>query len=175
VAIRVALMVAVAANGVIGRDNALPWHLPEDLRHFRRTTLGKPVVMGRKTFESIGRPLPGRPNIVVTGTPGWQVEGVTVTDSVPAALELARELARAEGVDELVVIGGATIYAAALPLAQRLYVTEVHADVEGDTWFPPVDRADWQEIQREELPASEDNPYAYAFVCFERRGTHSDS
>jgi len=98
-----------------------------------------------------------------------------VTDSVPAALELARELARAEGVDELVVIGGATIYAAALPLAQRLYVTEVHADVEGDTWFPPVDRADWQEIQREELPASEDNPYAYAFVCFERRGTHSDS
>ncbi|MEZ5554144.1 dihydrofolate reductase [Haliea sp.] len=168
-------MVAVAANGVIGRDNALPWHLPEDLRHFRRTTLGKPVVMGRKTFESIGRPLPGRPNIVVTGTPGWQVEGVTVTDSVPAALELARELARAEGVDELVVIGGATIYAAALPLAQRLYVTEVHADVEGDTWFPPVDRADWQEIQREELPASEDNPYAYAFVCFERRGTHSDS
>lgn len=174
-AIRVALMVAVAANGVIGRDNALPWHLPEDLRHFRRTTLGKPVVMGRKTFESIGRPLPGRPNIVVTGTPGWQVEGVTVTDSVPAALELARELARAEGVDELVVIGGATIYAAALPLAQRLYVTEVHADVEGDTWFPPVDRADWQEIQREELPASEDNPYAYAFVCFERRGTHSDS
>ena len=174
-AIRVALMVAVAANGVIGRDNALPWHLPEDLRHFRRTTLGKLVVMGRKTFESIGRPLPGRPNIVVTGTPGWQVEGVTVTDSVPAALELARELARAEGVDELVVIGGATIYAAALPLAQRLYVTEVHADVEGDTWFPPVDRADWQEIQREELPASEDNPYAYAFVCFERRGTHSDS
>ncbi len=174
-AIRVALMVAVAANGVIGRDNALPWHLPEDLRHFRRTTLGKPVVMGRKTFESIGRPLPGRPNIVVTGTPGWQVEGVTVTDSVPAALELARELARAEGVDELVVIGGATIYAAALPLAQRLYVTEVHADVEGDTWFPPVDRADWQEIQREELPASEDNPYAYAFVCFERRSTHSDS
>jgi len=168
-------MVAVAANGVIGRDNALPWHLPEDLRHFRRTTLAKPVIMGSKTFESIGRPLPGRPNIVVTGTPGWQVEGVTVTDSVPAALELARELARAEGVDELVVIGGATIYAAALPLAQRLYVTEVHADVEGDTWFPPVDRADWQEIQREELPASEDNPYAYAFVCFERRGTHSDS
>ncbi len=174
-AIRVALMVAVAANGVIGRDNGLPWHLPEDLRHFRRTTLGKPVVMGRKTFESIGRPLPGRPNIVVTGTPGWRAEGVTVADSVPAALKLARELARAEGADELVVIGGAMIYAAALPLAQRLYVTEVHADVEGDTWFPPVDRDDWQEIQRQELPASEDNPYAYAFVCFERRGTSSDS
>ena len=174
-AIRVALMVAVAANGVIGRDNGLPWHLPEDLRHFRRTTLGKPVVMGRKTFESIGRPLPGRPNIVVTGTPGWHAEGVTVADSVPAALKLARELARAEGADELVVIGGAMIYAAALPLAQRLYVTEVHADVEGDTWFPPVDRDDWQEIQRQELPASEDNPYAYAFVCFERRGTSSDS
>ena len=174
-AVRVALMVAVAANGVIGRENALPWHLPEDLRHFRRTTLGKPVVMGGKTFESIGRPLPGRPNIVVTGTPGWQAEGVTVTDSVPAALDLARELARAAGVDELVVIGGAMIYAAALPLAQRLYVTEVHADVEGDTWFPPVDRADWQEMQREELPASEDNQYAYAFVCFERRSAPTDS
>ncbi|HBM83807.1 MAG TPA: dihydrofolate reductase [Halieaceae bacterium] len=167
--VRIALMVAVAANGVIGRDNALPWHLPDDLQYFRRTTMGKPVVMGRKTFESIGRPLPGRPNIVVTATTGWRAEGVAVANSVPAALTLAAELAQVTGAEELVVIGGATIYAAALPLAQRLYVTEVHADIEGDTWFAPVDAAQWREISREERPATEDNLYPYAFVCFERR------
>ena len=173
--VRIALMVAVAANGVIGRDNALPWHLPDDLQYFRRTTMGKPVVMGRKTYESIGRPLPGRSNIVVTATPGWHAAGVSVTDTVPAALALGRELALAEGVEELVVIGGATIYAAALPLAQRLYVTEVHADIDGDTWFAPVDAGEWREISREERPATEDNPYPYAFVCFERRGSDCDT
>ena len=99
-AVRIALMVAVAANGVIGRDNALPWHLPDDLQYFRRTTMGKPVVMGRKTYESIGRPLPGRPNIVVTTTPGWHAAGVAVTDTVPAALALGRELALAEAAGE---------------------------------------------------------------------------
>ena len=167
--VRIALMVAVAANGVIGRDNALPWHLPEDLQHFRRTTMGKPIIMGRKTFESIGRPLPGRPNIVVTGTPGWSVEGVSVVGSVPAALQRGRELALSAGADELVVIGGATIYAAALPLADRLYVTEVHADVAGDTWFAPVDGALWKEMTRECHAPSNDNPYPYAFVLYERR------
>tara|TARA_R110001599_G_scaffold8651_8_gene42050 strand:- start:228 stop:755 length:528 start_codon:yes stop_codon:yes gene_type:complete len=174
-AVRIALMVAVAANGVIGRDNALPWHLPDDLQYFRRTTMGKPVVMGRKTYESIGRPLPGRPNIVVTTTPGWHAAGVAVTDTVPAALALGRELALAEGVEELVVIGGAMIYAAALPLAQRLYVTEVHADIDGDTWFAPIDAGEWREISREERPATEDNPYPYAFVCFERRASDCDT
>lgn len=173
--VRIALMVAVAANGVIGRDNALPWHLPDDLQYFRRTTMGKPVVMGRKTYESIGRPLPGRPNIVVTATPGWHAAGVAVTDTVPAALALGRELALAEGVEELVVIGGAMIYAAALPLAQRLYITEVHANIDGDTWFAPVDAGEWREIGREERPATEDNPYPYAFVCFERRGSDCDT
>lgn len=167
--VRIALMVAVAANGVIGRDNALPWHLPEDLQYFRRTTMGKPIIMGRKTFESIGRPLPGRPNIVVTGTPGWSAGGVSVVGSVPAALQRGRELALSAGVDELVVIGGATIYAAALPLADRLYVTEVHADVVGDTWFAPVDGALWKEMSREDHAPSDDNPYPYAFVIYERR------
>jgi dihydrofolate reductase len=161
-------MVAVASNGVIGRDNSLPWHLPEDLRYFKRTTLGKPIIMGRKTFESIGRPLPGRPNIVVSRSVDLTASGVTVVDSLALALANGQALAAASGAEELVVIGGAQIYAAALPLASRLYVTEVHAMVEGDTWFPPLDPAHWQEIAREEHPATADNPYPYAFVVYER-------
>lgn len=161
-------MVAMASNGVIGRDNALPWHLPEDLRYFKRTTLGKPVIMGRKTFESIGRPLPGRPNIVVSRRIDWTATGVTVVDSLASALASGQALAASSGAEELVVIGGAQIYAAALSLASRLYVTEVHAMVDGDTWFPPLDPADWQEIAREEHPATADNPYPYAFVVYER-------
>ena len=161
-------MVAVASNGVIGRDNALPWRLPEDLRYFKRTTLGKPVIMGRKTFESIGRPLPGRPNIVVSRSIDWTATGVTVVDSLASALASGQALAASSGAEELMVIGGAQIYASALPLASRLYVTEVHAMVDGDTWFPPLDPADWQEIAREEHPATADNPYPYAFVVYER-------
>ncbi len=161
-------MVAMAANGVIGHDNGLPWHLPGDLRYFKRTTLGKPVIMGRKTFESIARPLPGRPNIVISRNPGWAAGGVTVADSLASALDTAQELARGSGAQELVVIGGAQIYAVALPLASRLYVTEVHAAVAGDTWFPPVSWGEWREISREEHPATSDNPYPYAFVVYDR-------
>ncbi|MFO7552544.1 MAG: dihydrofolate reductase [Haliea sp.] len=161
-------MVAMAANGVIGRDNGLPWHLPGDLRHFKRTTLGKPIIMGRKTFESIGRPLPGRPNIVISRRDNWSAEGVAVAASLEAALDSAQALAAASGAEELVVIGGAQIYAAALPLASRLYVTEVHAEVAGDTWFPPLNPAAWREIAREEHAATSDNPYPYAFVVYER-------
>lgn len=161
-------MVAMAANGVIGRDNGLPWHLPEDLRYFKRTTMGKPIIMGRKTFQSIGRPLPGRPNIVVSRRPGWSAAGVTVAASLEAALECAQALAAASGAEELMVIGGAEIYAAALPLAGRLYVTEVHAAVAGDTWFPPMNPAAWYEITREEYAATSDNPYSYAFVVYDR-------
>ncbi|MDO8860244.1 dihydrofolate reductase [Haliea sp. E1-2-M8] len=161
-------MVAMASNGVIGRDNGLPWHLPEDLRYFKRTTLGKPVIMGRRTFESIGRPLPGRPNIVVSRSPAWSAAGVTVADSLVSALDRAQELATAGGVQEIVVIGGAQIYAAALPLASRLYVTEVHAAVAGDTWFPPMNSTEWREVAREEHEATADNPYPYAFVVCDR-------
>lgn len=161
-------MVAMASNGVIGRENRLPWHLPEDLRYFKRTTIGKPVIMGRKTFESIGRPLPGRPNIVVSRSVDWSAPGVTVADSLESALDSARALAAVSGAEELVVIGGAQIYAAALPLASRLYVTEVHAAVAGDAWFPPVNPAEWREIAREEYAATVDNPYAYAFVVHDR-------
>jgi dihydrofolate reductase len=161
-------MVAMASNGVIGRENRLPWRLPEDLRYFKRTTLGKPVIMGRKTFESIGRPLPGRPNIVVSRSVDWSAPGVTVADSMESALDSARALAAVSGAEELMVIGGAQIYAAALPLASRLYVTEVHAAVAGDTWFPPVNPAEWREIAREEHAATADNLYAYAFVVHDR-------
>ena len=125
-------MVAAARNGVIGRNNALPWHLPEDLRYFRRVTMGKPVVMGRKTFESIGKPLPGRTNIVITRNRAYSAEGIKVVRGLNEALNLAADIALIDGVEELVVIGGAEIYRTAIPRADRLYMTEVHAQVEGD-------------------------------------------
>lgn len=158
-------MVAVAANGVIGRDNSLPWHLPEDLRYFKRVTLGKPVIMGRRTFESIGRPLPGRSNILVSRNREFAAAGISVVDSVAAALMLAEQLAPT---GEVVVIGGAAIYREALPLAQRLYVTEVHANVDGDTRLPAVDWAEWRELRREEHRAQPPSPFNYAFVVYER-------
>ena len=126
------VIVAVADNGVIGRDNALPWHLPEDLRYFKRVTLGKPIVMGRRTFESIGRPLPGRTNIVISRDPGFAAVGIEVAASLDAALQLA------SGAAEVVVIGGAEIYRLAIPRADRLYVTEVHTEPAGDALLPPV-------------------------------------
>ncbi|QIB65473.1 dihydrofolate reductase [Kineobactrum salinum] len=165
-----AIMVAVAANGVIGRDNGLPWHLPEDLRYFKRVTLGKPVIMGRRTFESIGRPLPGRSNIVVSRDREFAPAGVAVVDSIAAALALAEQLAHN---GEVVVIGGAAIYREVLPLAQRLYVTEVHASVDGDTRLPPVDWAKWRELRREEHGAESPNPFNYAFVVYERTDSGS--
>ena len=118
--IRLAIIVAVAENGVIGRDNALPWKLPEDMRHFRRVTMGKPIVMGRKTFESIGQPLPGRTNIVITHNPSFRAEGVKVAPSLEEALHLAEQTASADGVEEAVVIGGSEVYRLAIPLADRL-------------------------------------------------------
>ena len=137
--IKLALIVAVADNGVIGRNNALPWRLPEDMRLFKRVTMGKPIVMGRKTFESIGKPLPGRTNIVITRNPAFQAEGVKVVPSLAAALELATNIAQRDGAEEAVVIGGAEIYRATLPQANRLYVTEVHTVVEGDAVLPAID------------------------------------
>ena len=163
------MIVAAAENGVIGRNNALPWRLAEDLRYFKRVTMGKPIVMGRKTFESIGRPLPGRTNIVITRREAYQAEGVRVVSGLDEALQLAEDIALIDGVEELMVIGGAEIYAAALPRAQRLYLTEVHANVEGDAVLPPVDWSEWQEVSRERHAAVPPNPYDYSFVLFERR------
>ena len=163
-----AVIVAAAENGVIGRNNALPWHLSEDLRYFKRVTMGKPIVMGRKTYESIGRPLPGRSNIVISRNPGFEAEGIRVVASLDEALSLATDIAEMDGAEELVVIGGGEIYAAAIPRADRLYITEVHAAVEGDALLPAINWASWREVARERHAAAGPNPYDYSFVLFER-------
>lgn len=162
-------MVACAANGCIGRDNKLPWYLPEDLKYFKRITFGKPIIMGRNTWESLKGPLPGRTNIVITRQADYQAEGARVVGSLAEACRLAEHIAVVDGSDEVIVIGGAQIYAAALPEADRIYITEVHADVEGDTFFPAYDRSQWQEMGREDYPASGPNPYDYSFAVFKRR------
>ena len=162
---RLVLVAAVADNGVIGDGGDIPWSIPEDMRHFRRVTDGHPVVMGRLTFESIGRPLPRRTNIVITRNPGWTAEGVTVVGSLEAALEAAQEGAREGG--EVMVIGGAQVYAAALPLAHAQVLTEVHATPPGDTHYPPFDRAEWEETRRE-------GHDGFDFVWLERRRAGPD-
>lgn len=141
-----ALVVAVSANGVIGRDGGLPWHLPEDLRHFRRVTIGHAIIMGRRTWDSIGRPLPRRRSIVVTRQRGLEIPGCEVAHSLDEAIALAR----AGGDAEPRVVGGAALYQAALPLATRLYLTRVLREVQGDTFFPELDLARWQETERHE-------------------------
>ncbi len=165
---KLALIVAAAENGVIGKNNALPWHLPEDMRYFRRITMGKPIVMGRKTFESIGKSLPGRANIVITRNAAYRAEGVSVVSSLAEALALARHIAMLDGAEEAVVIGGAEIYQVALPQADRLYFTEVHARVEGDAVLPEIDWSQWLEVSREHHAAQAPNRYDYSFVCYER-------
>jgi dihydrofolate reductase len=166
---RLCLIAAVAENGVVGKNNALPWHLPEDLKYFKRMTLGKPIVMGRKTFESIGRPLPGRTNIVVSRNQSYAPEGVQVVDSLISSLTLAEGIAEAGEQKDLMVIGGAAIYAAALPLAQCLYITEVHGEVEGDAFFPEMDWSVWREVSRTRNVAPASGGYDFSFVVFERR------
>ena len=161
------LIVAAAENGVIGRDNALPWRLPEDLRYFRRMTVGKPVIMGRRTFESIGKALPERVNIVVSRSRKVLAPGVLVVSTLDEALAAARSAATAD-VDEVVVIGGAQLYSAALPLARRIYLTEVHANIEGDTFLPPVDWGEWHELRRETHPADHRHAHDFSFVVYER-------
>ena len=142
----------MAEGRVIGAGGRLPWHLPADLRHFRTLTLGKPIVMGRRTFESIGRPLPGRTNIVVTRDPELRGAGVWVALDLEAALALAQPLG------EVMVIGGASIYAGALPLCERIYLTEVHAKISGDTWFPDYDAGEWRERDTDRSPARPGQP-----------------
>ncbi len=162
------LIAAVAENGVIGRNNQLPWHLSEDLKYFKQVTLGKPIAMGRLTWESIGRPLPGRTNIVISRNTELEIEGVRVVPDLGAALDLAQTIAEIDGREELMVIGGGQIYQQALPLVQRMYLTEVHADVSGDAFFPEWDRSEWQEVAREFHTALAPNPYDYSFAVYER-------
>ncbi len=165
--LRRCLVVAMASNRVIGRDGGMPWHIPADLRHFKSVTMGKPLVMGRKTFQSIGRPLPGRANIVITRDREFSVPGVTVVSNVDDALQEAESTARRDGVGEIMVIGGGEIYARLLPVADRLYLTEIHQDSEGDVLFPEIDPAMWREIAREDIAADGETP-AYAFVTLDR-------
>ncbi|HEY2340012.1 MAG TPA: dihydrofolate reductase [Steroidobacteraceae bacterium] len=159
----ISLIVAMAQNGVIGRDNSLPWRLPDDLKRFRAFTLGKPILMGRKTFESIGRPLPGRINLVLTRDRSWYAEGVIAVHSVEEAL------AQAGSSDELVAIGGAEIYRLVLPFARRIYLTHVHADVPGNITFPEFDSTQWADVEYSSQPADDEHAYPLTFVTLERR------
>jgi len=158
------LIAALADNGVIGRDGGLPWRLSEDLKHFRRLTLGNTVLMGRKTWDSLGKPLDGRDNWVLTRDTDYAADGVRVFHRLEQALSAPRN-----GV--LLVIGGAELFLQTLPLADRLELTRVHAAVDGDTRFPIFDAADWVEITHEDHPADEWHRYAYSFVSLERRGS----
>lgn len=160
----VTLIAAVADNGVIGAEGGMPWHLPADLARFKRLTLAKPVLMGRLTFESIGKPLPGRLNLVLTRDPAWRAEGVMRVGSLEEALRVASDMEA----KELMVVGGADVYRQALPRAKRIYLTRVRAEPWGDTLFPELDPDEWQETAREEQLADERHAWDLTFVTLER-------
>jgi dihydrofolate reductase len=159
----ISLIAAMAENGTIGRDNSLPWRLADDLKRFKALTMGKPLLMGRRTYESIGRPLPGRTNLVLTRDREWRAEGVVVVRSLGHALSFARDA------EELVAIGGAEIYRLLMPFARRIYLTLVHADIPGDTFFPDFDPTQWADVECQSHPADERNAYAFTFVTLERK------
>lgn len=160
---KIILVAAMAHNRVIGKNNELPWHLPADLRHFKAVTASMPVLMGRKTYESIGRPLPKRRNIIITRQQDWQVDGCEVANSIESALKLVAD------VDTIAVIGGQSIYEQALPLATHMALTFIEADIDGDTYFPAWDDDAWLQLTSEERAADVDNRYAMRFASFERR------
>ena len=160
---KLSIIVAMSTNHIIGNENNLPWRLSSDLMHFKKITMGKPIVMGRKTHESIGRPLPGRDNIIITRNLYYEADGCAVVHSTEEVEKLCQQH------DEIMIMGGAEIYRYFLPLAERLYVTEVHAEVEGDTVFPEFDPDEWIEVRREDLKADEKNQYDYSFVVFDRK------
>ncbi|KQZ81410.1 diacylglycerol kinase [Mesorhizobium sp. Root157] len=166
----VAIYVAIAENGVIGREGGLPWRLSTDLKRFKADTMGKPVIMGRKTYESIGRLLPGRLNIIVTRDKAYRVEGGEVANSLEDAIKLAAARSRCDGgVEDVCIIGGGQIYEQALPLTDRLHVTHVLASVEGDARFPPIDPAEWQVVHTTDTPAGEKDSHATRYTVYERR------
>ncbi|MGH6814657.1 MAG: dihydrofolate reductase [Hyphomicrobiaceae bacterium] len=165
----IALVVAVAENGVIGRGGSLPWRIPTDLKLFRQITMGKPMVMGRKTYRSIGRPLDGRETVVVTHRQDFAPAGVHVARTITRALEIAAGLACRSAADEIAVIGGAEVFAAVLPSAGRIYLTRVHGRPEGDTFWPEVSAQSWQEIERRPLPQSSKDEYSCTLTVLERR------
>ncbi|MEO9275721.1 type 3 dihydrofolate reductase [Marinomonas sp. 5E14-1] len=162
------LIVAMSTNRTIGINNSLPWHLPNDLKYFKQATMGKPIIMGRKTFESIGKPLPGRRNIVISRGSSYQAEGIDVVTSLEDAISLGEDICLVNGQEEVMVIGGAQIYELALEKADRLYITHVDANVEGDAFFPEVDWSSYSLIGEEAFAAQEPNPYDYRFSVYQR-------
>jgi dihydrofolate reductase len=170
--VEIVLIAAVADNGVIGADGAIPWRLKTDLQRFKALTTGKPVVMGRKTFLSLRRPLPGRTNIVMTRDANFRGAGAVVTTSLDHALDVAKSEALRRFVTEIAVIGGAEIYAQWMDRAERLEITEVHAAPDGDTRFGPIDKKVWEEVARAENPSGPDDSAAFSFVTYIRRKPH---
>lgn len=162
------IVVAASKNNVIGRDNDMPWKLSTDLKRFKAITLGKPVIMGRKTWESIGRPLPGRPNLIVTRDAAFKADGATIVSSLDEAIELGRKLAAELGVDEVCIIGGGKIYAQVLPFADRVHLTRVLATIDGDTFFPEIDSEIWKEVSSEEVPAGEKDSHPTRYIRYDR-------
>ncbi|MEN8206107.1 MAG: type 3 dihydrofolate reductase [Pseudomonadota bacterium] len=159
---KISIIVAMAANGVIGRDNQLPWYLPADLKHFKQTTMGKPILMGRKTWESIGRPLPGRTNIVITRDKTYTAAGCEVVDSIDAAIAAAGEQ------DEVMVIGGAELYRQVLSSTDTIYLTQIHEVFAGDTCFPEIHNTEWHQVERIDHEADEKNVHDYSFIRLDR-------
>lgn len=159
---KISLIVAVSRSGVIGKNGKMPWHLPADLKYFKSITMGKPIVMGRKTFESLGRPLPGRENIVLTRDKNFIAEGCTIIHSLEEMLQHAADA------DEVMIIGGAQLYEQMLPHADHIYMTQVDCQAEGDTWFPEIDPAEWEMTFSEAHEADEKNPCAYTFIRYDR-------
>ncbi len=159
----ISLIAAMAENGTIGRDNSLPWRLPDDLKRFKALTMGKHLLMGRRTYESIGRPLPGRTCLVLTRDRDWDAEGAVVVHSLGQALSYARDA------EELLAIGGAEIYRLLMPFARRIYLTLVHAEIPGDTFFPDFDPTQWADVECRSYPADERNTYPFTFVTLERK------
>jgi dihydrofolate reductase len=168
--VRLAMVVAMARNGVIGSDNALPWRISDDLKWFKSVTLGKPMIMGRKTFESIGKALPGRDNIVVTRSPDFLAEGVFLARSLDGALRLARIAAVEGAADEISIIGGADIFSQLLRQTERIYLTRVDAEVEGDVVFPALDSGEWAETRMGGCPKNDRNEHACEFFILDRKG-----
>jgi dihydrofolate reductase len=166
--IRIAMIAGVAENGVIGSDQMIPWRIPSDFAFFKRTTLGKPIIMGRKQYETVGKPLPGRTNIVVTRQAGYQPEGVIVVATIDAALEKAREIAEKDGVDEIMIIGGGDIYAQLMGVADRLYISHIALSPEGDIRFPAINPADWAIVDEPEVTPMDKDQASYRVKVYER-------
>ena len=159
---KISIIVAMAANSIIGRDNQLPWHLPADLKHFKQTTMGKPILMGRKTWESIGRPLPGRTNIVITRDSTYSAAGCVVVNSIDAAITAAT------GQNEVMVIGGAELYRQVMPCTDTIYLTRIHETFAGDTRFPEIHNTEWHQVERVDHEADEKNSHDYSFIRLDR-------